>query len=323
MTSEQQTSTHLGEQWDVAIVGGGVAGLSAALILARARRRVLVLDTGEQRNRFAPHMHGVLSRDGYSPLQLVEDGRREVRAADGVITTARVTEARRTGNGFELATEAGTRVRAGRLIIATGIRDELPPIPGLAEQWGRGVVVCPYCDGYEARGSAIGVLAASAMGLHKAHMLLAYSSMVTVFTALIGPVPDADLLALRARGIRVDDRDISHVVSEGETLVGFELADGTVVALDAVFAEPRMIARDDLLRQLGASNQDTTFGTWPATDATGKTSVDGVWAVGNTANPAALVPVAAASGVTAALAINGELVTEDVRLATVELEAAS
>lgn len=252
MTSEQQTSTHLGEQWDVAIVGGGVAGLSAALILARARRRVLVLDTGEQRNRFAPHMHGVLSRDGYSPLQLVEDGRREVRAADGVITTARVTEARRTGNGFELATEAGTRVRAGRLIIATGIRDELPPIPGLAEQWGRGVVVCPYCDGYEARGSAIGVLAASAMGLHKAHMLLAYSSMVTVFTALIGPVPDADLLALRARGIRVDDRDISHVVSEGETLVGFELADGTVVALDAVFAEPRMIARDDLLRQLGA-----------------------------------------------------------------------
>lgn len=220
MTSEQtvqltetseQTGTHPGERWDVVIVGGGAAGLSAALILARARRRVLVLDAGEPRNRFAPHMHGVLSRDGYSPLQLVEDGRREVRAVDGVVETGHVSEVRRTAAGFELQTDEGRRIQAGRLVIATGLRDELPAIDGLAEHWGRGVVACPYCDGYEARGSAIGVLAGSLMALHAAQLLRAYSADITVFTALVGPVPEDDLRALQARGIQVDDRPVAQI----------------------------------------------------------------------------------------------------------------
>lgn len=310
------------EHWDVIIIGGGSAGLSAALILARARRRVLVLDAQAPRNRFAPHMHGVLSRDGYSPLDLVADGYREVRAVDGVIVDARVATTRAIGDGFEVVIDSGERATARRLIVATGARDELPDIPGLAEQWGRGVVACPYCDGYEAIGRAIGVLATSVPGLHKAHMLRSYSADITVFTALAGPVPDEERLVLEARGMRVETRPVTHVIADAGRLTGFGLEDGTTVPVDVVFAEPALFALDEPLRQLGAERVDSHFGPWTAVDAFGRTSIDGVWAVGNSANPAALVPLAMGSGATAALAINGELVALDVA-AAVERVAAS
>jgi thioredoxin reductase len=268
-------------------------------------------------------MHGVLSRDGYPPLDLVADGYREVRAADGVIVGARVVAAQAIADGFEVVTDDGDRFTARRLIVATGARDQLPDIPGLADQWGRGVVACPYCDGYEATGRAIGVLVGSVMGLHKAHMLRSYSPRVTAFTALAGPIPDTDRLVLEERGIRLDDRVVTHVVTDAGTLIGLGLADGTVSPIDVVFAEAAPIALDEPLRQLGAARTDTHFGSWTAVDEFGKTSVDGVWAVGNAANPAALVPIAAGSGATAALAINSELVAEDVAAATERVAASA
>lgn len=303
------------EHWDVIIVGGGAAGLSAALILARARRRVLVLDAQEPRNRFAPHMHGVLSRDGYSPLDLVADGYREVRAVDGVIVDARVITARATADGFEIETETGAHATARRLIFATGARDVLPDIPGLADQWGRGVVACPYCDGYEASGRAIGVLATSVAGLHKAHMLRSYSDDVTVFTGLIDDLPDQDRLVLEARGMRVEERAVAQVISTSGELTALGLDDGSTIPVDVVFAEPALVALDEPLRQLGAERADTPMGPWTSVDSLGRTSVEGVWAVGNAANPAALVPLAAGSGAAAALALNGELVAQDVAAA--------
>lgn len=311
------------EHWDAIIIGGGTAGLSAALILARARRRVLVLDAQEPRNRFAPHMHGVLSRDGYSPLDLVSDGYREVTAVDGVIENVRVVETTATADGFEVVTERGDRATARRLIVATGARDELPGIPGLAEQWGRGVVACPYCDGYEARGRAIGVLSSSVMGLYKAHMLRSYSNDVTVFTALAGAIPDSDRLVLEERGVRLDARPVTHVVTDDDTITGLGLADGTVAPIDVVFAEPTATALDEPLRQLGAERTDTPLGSWTAVDEFGKTSVEGVWAIGNAANPGALVPIAIGSGASAALALDRELVAEDVAAAAERLAAAS
>ncbi len=322
MTRDDRTSTTPAtgtatpdELWDVLIIGGGAAGLSAALILSRARRRVLVLDTQVPRNRFAPHMHGVLSRDGYSPLDLVADGRREVLAADGVIRTARVIETRAVSDGFEVITEAGARITARRLIVATGTRDVLPEIDGIAEQWGRGIVACPYCDGREAVGSRIGVLLGSAAGIHKAHMLRSYSADITVFTALADPIGETDRLILEQRGIHLEHRSVTRVVSDGDRLTGLALADGTVVQIEAIFAEPRLVPLDEPLQQLGAARTETPFGAWPAVDEFGRTSVPGVWAVGNTANPAALVPIAMGSGATAALALNGEFVAEEVALA--------
>ncbi len=310
------------EHWDVIIIGGGVAGLSAALILARARRSVLVLDAHEPRNRFAPHMHGVLSRDGYSPLDLVADGYREVRAVDGVIENARVLRTRRIDGGFEVETDTGARATARRLIVATGTRDRLPDIPGLADAWGRGVVACPYCDGYEAAGRAIGVLAGSVAGLHKAHMLRSYSANITVFTALAGPIPETDRLVLEERGVRFEHCAVTHVVTDGDSVTGLGLADGTTTPIDVVFAEPAPVALDEPLRQLGAERTETPFGSWTAVDAFGRTSVEGVWAVGNSSSPAALVPIAAGSGATAALALNGEFVAVDVAAATARVDAA-
>jgi len=302
--------------WDVVIVGGGSAGLSAALILARARRRVLVLDGGEPRNRFAAHMHGVLGRDGTSPLDLLADGRREVRAADGVIESARVaTLTRSTQGGFELVTDSGDRHRASRVIVATGIRDRLPAVAGLAEQWGRGAVACPYCDGYEARSRRIGVLLGAPASAHKAHMLRAYSPEVTVLTGLAGALPDTDLPALAARGIRVDDRPIAAVTSDGDVLTGVEFTDGQRLDLDVLFVDPVMTPLDELLRQTDVATTDTPAGPWPATDAGFQTSVPGLFAIGNVANPSALVPLAMAAGVTAATTINAELVAEDIATA--------
>ncbi|NYF09456.1 thioredoxin reductase/predicted O-methyltransferase YrrM [Leifsonia sp. AK011] len=322
MTHHEPTASDISSPlWDVIIIGGGAAGLSAALILARARRRVLVLDAQEPRNRFAPHMHGVLSRDGYSPLDLVSDGYREVRAVDGVIVNARVAQTRTRGERFEILTEGGERALTKHLIVATGARDELPSIPGLAEQWGRGVVACPYCDGYESSGRRIAVLAASVPGLHKAHMLRPYSNDVTVFSALVGELPENDRLVLEELGIRVDARAVTRVVTEGDTITGLALDDGTVAAVDVVFAEPTIVARDEPLRQLGVEQVETPMGPWTAVDSFGRTSVPGVWAVGNSANPGALVPIAAGSGATAALAINGELVAGEVAAASARVAA--
>ncbi|WP_314649808.1 NAD(P)/FAD-dependent oxidoreductase [uncultured Microbacterium sp.] len=320
MPHDTDTSTPIldREHWDVIILGGGAAGLSAALILARARRRVLVLDTREPRNRFAPHMHGVLSRDGYSPLDLVADGRREVRAVDGVIADARAVEARAIDDGFEIVTDDGTRLTGRRLLVTTGVRDTLPDIPGLADQWGRGVVACPYCDGYEASGRAIGVLLGSAAGVHKAHMLRSYSDDITVFTALADPVAESERRVLAQRGIRIDDRPVIGVETDDDRLTGLRLADGAVATVDVVFAEPTMVALDDVLQQLGAERADGPMGSWTAVDAFGRTSVPGVWAAGTSANPGALVPIAMGTGATAGLTINGEMVAEEVAAAAVE-----
>ncbi|MFK4762612.1 NAD(P)/FAD-dependent oxidoreductase [Microbacterium sp. ZW T5_45] len=311
------------ELWDVIILGGGAAGLSAALILARARRRVLVLDAHRPRNRFAAHMHGVLSRDGYSPLDLVADGRREVRAVDGVIVETTVIEARAIDGVFEVVTEDGSRATGRRLIAATGARDELPDLPGLAEQWGRGVFGCPYCDGYEASGRAIGVLLGTAAGVHKAHMLRSYSSDITVFTGLAGPLPEQERLVLERRGMRLEDRPVVGVETEEDRLTGIRLDGGEVVGLDVVFAEPTLVARDETLHQLGVDRIEGPMGEWTAVDAVGRTSVPGVWAVGNSAIPSALVPLAMGSGAAAALAINGELVAEEVAAAAATVSDAS
>lgn len=298
---------------DVVVVGGGVAGLSAALILARAQRRVVVLDARLPRNRYAAHMHGVLGRDGSSPLGLVADGAREVEAVGGTILRAIARSVEATHQGFRVTLDNGAVVVGRRLVVATGGTDVLPDIPGLAEQWGRGVVACPYCDGYENRGRTIGVLAASIAGLHKAHMLRSYSDDLVVFTALAGAVPDAGRELLEARNMRIEERAVTGVVTDDAgTLTGLALADGTTAAVDVVFAEPPLEANDGILRQLGAEQSESPFGPWTSVDAAGRTSVPGVWAVGNAANPTALVPIAAGSGATAALAINAELVAADI-----------
>ncbi|MDO9395114.1 MAG: FAD-dependent oxidoreductase, partial [Herbiconiux sp.] len=171
------------EPWDVIIIGGGAAGLNAALVLARARRRVVVVDAGLPRNRFAAHMHGFLTRDGLSPRELLELGRAEVLGYGATILEGTAVRAEGEAGAFTVTVDDGRALAGRRLLVATGLRDELPDIPGLAEQWGRGAVACPYCDGWEVRDTRIGVLATGPLSGHQAALVRQWSADVTV----VGP----------------------------------------------------------------------------------------------------------------------------------------
>ncbi len=303
---------------DVVIIGGGVAGLSAGLTLVRACRRVVIVDGGTPRNRSAAHMHGVLGHDGKSPLQLIAEGHREIERYGGVIVEGQVTEAIRAGETFTATTEGGAILHARRVIVATGLRDELPDIEGLAEQWGKGVVVCPYCDGYEVHDGRIGILATSSWSPHQAQLLRQWSANITYFVHRTDPPEGDELRALRARGIEIEASAVMRILSNDGHLTGIELDNGRQVSLNAIFTGPRPVPIDGILRQLGADFTDTPFGPFVAIDPTGKTSVQGVWAVGNVATMQANVPMSIGAGSFAAAAVNMDLITEDIARAVSE-----
>ncbi|MFB2586272.1 FAD-dependent oxidoreductase [Herbiconiux liukaitaii] len=336
--------------WDVIIIGGGAAGLNAALVLTRARRSVLVVDAGAPRNRFAAHMHGFLTRDGFSPLELLELGREEVRGYGGEFLAGRAVAATGAAGAFEVtvevdpasATLAATEgspatttavdptptrtLTARRLVVASGLRDELPGIPGLAEQWGRGAVACPYCDGWEARDVRIGVLATGAMSVHQASLVRQWSDDVTFLGPLTADLEPDVREGLEARGVRIVETAVTGVLTDdgdtSGTLTGVTLDDGSTLELDRLFVGPRLVAHDDLLRQLGAATATGPMGEWTSSDFTGLTSVPGVWVAGNSANAGALVVVAAGMGAMAAAAINADLVGDDTRAAVAAARAA-
>jgi thioredoxin reductase len=302
------------ETWDVIIVGAGSGGLSAALMLGRARRRVLVIDGGAPRNAVAAHMHGVLGRDGWSPLELVAKGRAEVERYGVVVMPGEVVSAERAESGFTVELDSGERHFARRMLVATGLRDELPEIPGLAEQWGTGAVVCPYCDGWEVRDRQIAVLATGPMSTHQAQMLRQWSPQVTYFTNA-GELTDADAAPLVARGIAIERRAITDIRADADgRLRGIRLADGDTVPVDSIFLHTRVVPNDALLHSLGAATTESFGGApWVEVDATGRTSVPTLWAVGNVVNPSASVPVASGLGNVAGATINADLIEEEIR----------
>ncbi|GLK16831.1 NAD(P)/FAD-dependent oxidoreductase [Herbiconiux flava] len=306
-------------EFDVIVVGGGAAGLNAALVLARSRRRVVVVDAGEPRNRFTAHMHGFLTRDGFDPAKLLRIGREEVGGYGATILQGRAVSATGSAGAFQVTVEtAGSETRtlkARRLVIATGLRDELPPIDGLQEQWGRGAVACPYCDGWEARDSRVVVIAASARASHQAELMRQLSDDVTIVGRVTAELGTETLRGFAARGIRVGENDVVRVerVDEArERPLRLTLDDGSTLEADVVFTGGALVPNDELLRQLGAETAAGPMGEWTASDPTGLTSVPGVWVAGNSANAGALVIVAAASGLTAATVINYDLVQDDI-----------
>ncbi|MEO8906470.1 MAG: NAD(P)/FAD-dependent oxidoreductase [Microbacteriaceae bacterium] len=312
-------------QWDVIVIGGGSAGLSAALMLVRARRRVLVLDAGAPRNRFAAHMHGMLGRDGTSPLALLADGRREIESYGGVVRSASVVRTRRTERGFAVETVDGGTADARKLLVATGARDELPEIPGLAKFWGRGVAVCPYCDGYEVRDRPIGILATGPSGVGQAQLLRQWSPSITYLPNGVGAPTAEEAATLEARCIRVADGAVDRVIGRDGQLVGVGMADGRILELDAIFTAPTLVPLDEPLRQLGAERTEQQWGSFATVDPTGRTSIPGVWAAGNVVTPMANVPYAIGLAALTGGSINHDLILEDVELSLsargVEVEA--
>ncbi len=292
--------------FDVVVVGGGAAGLNAALVLARARRRVAVVDAGDPRNAPAAHMQGFLSRDGMPPAQLLEVGRAEVAGYGGVLVEDRVE---RIDEGFAVHLAGGGTLRARRVLVTTGLRDELPDIPGLRERWARDVLHCPYCHGYEVRDRPLGVLGDSALHLG---LLLPQWSADVVFFPHTNELTADEREQLVARGVHIADGEVTGLVVDDDALHGVELAGGQVVPRAALFVAPRFVARDELLAGLGCATGDDGR---VVTDPTGRTSVPGVWAAGNVVDPRAQVVTAAGMGSVAAIALNADLVHEDVQRA--------
>ncbi|MCW2763692.1 MAG: thioredoxin reductase [Marmoricola sp.] len=295
--------------YDVLIVGGGTAGLSAALVLSRARRKVLVVDAGEPRNAPASHMHGFLSRDGLPPTELLSFGREEVKSYGGEILVGTVTELVPSGTGFWGLLSDGRRVSTRRLLVATGLRDELPPIPGLADRWARDVLHCPYCHGYEVRDQRLGVLGGSPDTARYAQIVRQWAKDVVLFVPA-GFLTKLQRSELVARSIGLVEGDVTRILTEDDHLHGVEMGDGRVILRDALFVPPRFIPNNDLLVGLGCQIDDTG---WAVKDATGQTTVTGVWMAGNVANPRAQVITAAGEGSAAAMAVNADLVDQDVR----------
>jgi thioredoxin reductase len=306
----------LPERFDVAVIGGGAAGLSAALILARSRRAVVVIDAGAPRNAPAAGVHGFLTREGTSPIELLALGRAEVEQYGGQIVQGEATSARRTSSGFESGFEVdlkdGRIITARRLVVTTGLVDELPNIAGLRERWGRDVLHCPYCHGWEFRDQPIGVLATSAAAIHQALLFRQLTSDIVVFTHLAPDLTVEHAEQLAAAGIRAVPGVVEALEVEDDHLTGVRLRDGTTVARRALVVAPRFVARSEVLTSLGLAPSPTPMaGEYIAADANGQTAIPGVWVAGNATDLKAQVVVAAAGGVTVGTQVNADLVKED------------
>ncbi|HWM39808.1 MAG TPA: NAD(P)/FAD-dependent oxidoreductase [Streptomyces sp.] len=309
-------------RYDVVVVGGGAAGLSGALALSRARRSVLVIDAGRPRNAPATHVHAYLGREGVAPSQFLAEGRAEVAGYGGEFVSGSVVAAERldAGGGFRVVLGDGSAVVADRLLVTTGLVDELPQVPGVAERFGRDVLHCPYCHGWEVRDQPIGVLATGPPAVHQALLWRQWSKDVTLFLHTAPEPGDDEYEQLAARDISVVDGQVTSLEVTGDRLTGVTLAGGRVVPRRAVVVAPRFTARAGILAGLGleATEQEMgaqVIGSYVAADPSGATEVPGVWVAGNVANLTEQVIGAAAAGVRAAGAINSDLIAEDTRRA--------
>jgi len=304
-------------RYDVVVIGGGAAGLSAALVLSRARRKVLVVDAGQPRNAPAAHMHGYLSRDGMPPADLLATGRDEVTGYGGEIVAGTVADLVPDGRtGFWILLEDGQRISTLRLLVTTGLRDELPDIPGLSGRWARDVLHCPYCHGHEVRDQQLGVIGGTPGSVRYAQIVRQWTHDLVYFTppGILTAVERTELLA-RAVGV-VEGTIDQVVIDEADHLRGVQMSDGCVIPRDALFVPPRFVPNNLLLLGLGATIDPNG---WVDVDATGRTSVPGVWAAGNIVDPRAQVITAAGAGSAAAIAMNADLVEDDVRNAVRDL----
>jgi thioredoxin reductase len=307
---------------DVVVVGGGAAGLSAALMLARARRRVTVVDAGAPRNAPADGVHALLALDGVSPAELLARGRAEVTGYGGEIIAGEVSDVSAAPEGFavKIMTNGGW-LRARRLLIATGLVDELPGIPGLRERWGREVVHCPYCHGWEVRDRLIGVLATGPVSMHQALLFRQWTGSLRYFPNGL-ELSAEEQEKLTAVGIPVITGRVARLEAGEEHALGVRLDDGRVAGVDVVAVASRMVARAGVFSGIGIETAEHPLGTYVAADQTGRTAVPGVWVAGNATDLSAQVSAASADGARVAAQINADLVVEDTDRAVARLARA-
>ena len=295
--------------FDVVIIGGSFAGLSAALMLARARRQVLVIDSGLPRNRYAAHSHGVLGMDGIAGGELLRQAKAQLLAYPSVRWVSdTATGAEATMDGFAVHTAGGDTWATRKLLLATGIVDVLPALPGLAERWGHSVLHCPYCHGYEVGGGAIGLLGGHAMSVKMAG-LLADWGQVTLFAHGMA-LEDEERATLQRRGVRIEQEQVVALQGDSPQLSGALLAGGRSVELRALFVAARQQMGSALVEQLGCVLEESPVGVLVQVDAQKQTSVAGVYAAGD-ATVVGNITLANAEGVRAGISLHHALVAED------------
>lgn len=304
---------------DVAVIGGSAAGLAAALQLGRQRRSVIVVDSGEPRNAPAAHLHSFLGRDGTDPAELLAAGRAEVRGYGGEVLSGHAVRVARDGELLVVELAEGTSVVARRIVVATGLVDDLPEVEGLADHWGRSAIHCPFCHGYEVRDQRLVQLVTHPMGLHVTPLLRQLTAHLTVLIADGVEVDESEIHTLTSAGVDVRVATTARrVLADADSrLTGVELADGSRVDADAVLVVPRLHPRAEPFAELGLrpTTHPTGIGEVIEVDAMGATAIDGVYAVGSITDPSQQVLPAAAHGSRVGGAVAMSLAAEDVRTA--------
>ncbi len=295
-------------QYDLIVIGGSFAGLSAAMQPARARRKVLVIDAGEPRNRFAEHSHGFFGQDGRTPAAMLDEARRQLLAYPTARTiTGRAQQAVKTTGGFEVRTESGEAFEATRLVLATGIRDILPDVSGLAGLWGKKVLHCPYCHGYELSSGALGVLATGPMSIHQAELISDWGKVTFFGNGLFEPDAEQARI-LEKRDIRFEPGKVSAVEDRGESGLVVRLDGSPSVGVEAIFTAPRNTMASPLAEQLGCAFNEGPLGRAIVVDDKQQTSVPGVFAAGDAARLMHNIAFAVSGGAMAGVAAHQSMV---------------
>lgn len=296
--------------FEVIVIGGNFAGLSAAMQLARARRWVLLIDAGAPRNRFSQASHGFLGQDGQTPAAIMREGKRQLSLYPTItIRDGDVVRARADGDEFVIDIKGGGEERAARIVLATGISDMLPEISGLRDRWGRSVLHCPYCHGYEVSGGALGVLATLPLSAHAA-MLLPDWGETTYFTQALFEPDEEQLARITARGVRIERSPIVELLGDNPKLEAVRLSDGRVVPLNAVFVAAKTAMASPIAEQLGCAFDDGPLGPVIRTGDNKETTVRGVFAAGDAASAMHNATLASASGVLAGVHCHQSLVMQ-------------
>lgn len=294
--------------FDVIIVGGSYAGLSAALVLGRALRTVLVIDSGQPANRQTPHSHSFLTRDGETPAQLATIARQQALAYPTVqLLEDTAIKARRSGAGFEITTHNQQTFSAKRLVLATGLKEQFPALPGFADCWGISILHCPYCHGYEVKDEVVGVLGNGEMGFELAKLIQHWNPGLTLFTNGPAELTTEQTAKLQSHTISIVETPLMALQHQQGRLHALELADQTVRPIQALYAHPALGQTADLAAQLGCEHDEKGL---VIVNEMGKTSVEGVFAAGDTQTMMRQVSVAATNGMKAAVGINRELIDE-------------
>lgn len=292
---------------DAIIIGGAFAGLAAATYLARARRRVCVIDAGQPRNRFAEASHGFLGADGSNPQAILTRAREQLAAYPGVtLLTGEAVEARVAGDGFVVSLSSGEQIASRKAVLAFGLRDNLEPIPGLRERWGKTVLHCPYCHGFEFSDRPLGVLARTPMSVHQACLVAEWGPTTLFLNEMTLEPTDTERLA--KHGVTVEPGKVKRLIGDGDVLSAVELEEGRQTPTAALYVAPQSSLASPIAAQLGAAIDDGPMGAMIRTDADKMTTVSGLYAAGDIARAPHSVSWAVADGVTAGTSVHRALV---------------